>query len=147
MSHFTTVQTQITNPEQLVKALEEAFGWQAIYNSNGQALEDWLGKDCSLLSPDHLNYAPLCQVRVPREQIGRLKNDAGFYQNPDGTYTAKVDGFTPEQQSKLLQAYAHQGVLTAAAAQGLEIVQDQSCQGQIIYVLQQKTSAKKTIFA
>jgi Protein of unknown function (DUF1257) len=96
VSHFTESEVdfdQSCEPE-LVQALKKHFGEDAVkVNDKGIALEGFHGDDRSLLDKSDPNYAPKCEIVIPRRYVGGASNDVGYKRNENGKYTAYISDY------------------------------------------------------
>ncbi|THV36364.1 DUF1257 domain-containing protein [Glycomyces buryatensis] len=83
MSHFTTMTTQITDPEALRSALGDVGYGDVEVHDHAQPLYGYLGDQRS----DRAN------VIVRRRHIGRASNDIGFRREEDGHYLAVISEY------------------------------------------------------
>lgn len=97
MSHFSTLKTNVSDPDALRRAILEVgspiggkFQEQHVICQTGLTLYGYTGDDRSRLKPSDPNYAPLCEVVIRRQTIGEASNDVGFSRGPDGNLQAHI---------------------------------------------------------
>jgi hypothetical protein len=83
MSHFTTMTTQITDPEALRTALADVGYHTVELQDEAQPLFGYRGDE----------RADRAHVIVRREHIGRASNDLGFLHQDDGRYLAVISAY------------------------------------------------------
>lgn len=128
MSHFTRIETQLTDLDCLVQALAE-LGYTAI--EMGQVpLYGWHGDDRSKLSADDPNYAPLCDVVIKRKHLTSASNDIGFARQPNGTYQAYISDYDqqalPGWLGKVTQRYALNMTIQGARWAGYNVEEQEN---------------------
>jgi hypothetical protein len=120
MSHFTTIKTQITDTEALVKALADVGFRKVETHPTPQALYGYQGD----LRPES------AEVIIRRQHISSLSNDIGFQRQADGTFEAIVSEFDRRRYSQdwlnqLTQRYGYHKLMTSAPAEGFTIEQEE----------------------
>lgn len=83
MSHFTTMTTQITDPDALRSALADVGYSDVEIHEEARPLFGYLGD----------MRADRAHVIVRRRYIGRASNDIGFRREPDGHFLAVISEF------------------------------------------------------
>jgi hypothetical protein len=127
MSHFTRVQTQISDLDCLLEALAD-LGYDDVEVGDDIRLLGYRGDDRSKLPIDNPNYAPPCQVAVRRKYIGSAANDLGFVRSDDGTYECLISEYDTQQHphlvEQLTQRYAYHVVVKNAKWKGYSIEEE-----------------------
>lgn len=121
MSHFTRIQTQITDQDALLDALADVGYPTVEVHEEGVALEGFLGE----------GRDQRAHVVIPRKQIGRLSNDIGFERQSDGTYQAWISDFDSRKHDAawmdhLTQRYAYHATVRTLESQHFDITQQQT---------------------
>lgn len=120
MSHFTTIKTQIREPEPLVKALNDLGFKQVEVHESAQHLYGFQGDIRSQMA----------EVIIRRQHIGGASNDIGFKRQADGTFEAIISEYDRRQYSqtwlnRLTQRYGYHQLLATAPAQGFTVEENQ----------------------
>jgi hypothetical protein len=130
MSHFTTLQTQITDTDALVKALADLGFDRVEVNATAQHLYGYQG--------DH--RPETAEVVIRREHIGRMSNDIGFKRLADGSFEAIISEYDRKKYSRqwldrLTQRYAYHTALAKLAEQGFTLNTEEVLQGGEIHMV------------
>ena len=120
MSHFTTLQTQITSIDGLVKALEDMGFTEVEVHEVAQNLYGYRGDQ----------RKQTAEVIIRRKHIGSASNDIGFKQREDGTFEAIISDYDRRKYSEkwlgeLFQRYAYHVASAKLKQQGFELVQEE----------------------
>ena len=105
MSHFTTIKTQITDKNVLLKALSELGFSDVECHETAQHLYGFQGDA----------RAQTAEIIIRRKYVGSASNDIGFKRHGDGTFEAIISEYdrrTYSQQwvGRLQQRYAYHTV-------------------------------------
>lgn len=116
MSEFLTVETQFSDKNCLIFALEKIYGINSVeYHSTPANLLGYQGD----IRQQKAN------IIVRKEQIGRASNDLGFLLQPDGTYQMIVSEYDRRQKrvplAALKQHYANKRIRTEARKKGFTV--------------------------
>lgn len=133
MSHFTTLSTQITDRDALIRALADlGFSEQKLKVTDRPVpLEGFLGD----------RREQLAEVIIPKKHVGRLSNDIGFERIEDGTYRAWISEFDRPRYGdawldRLYSRYAYHATVATMTRQGFTVAQEEtSSAGEIRLVL------------
>src|SRR4051794_35446282 len=90
MSHFTRIQTRITDQESLLEALADVGYDQVHVHETAVPLQGFRGDD----------RAQLAHIVIPRKQVGFLSNDIGFERLSDGTFQAWISEFDSRRHDR-----------------------------------------------
>lgn len=119
MSHFTTLKTTIRDLESLLKALADMGLEQVEVYETAKPLYGYEGD----------RRAENAEIIIRRQHIGRLSNDIGFQQQPDGTFLAIISDYDRVRYSQawvgqLTQRYAYHALMANAPKEGFTVEQE-----------------------
>lgn len=137
MSHFTTLQTQITDQESLVAALNDVGFSQVEVHAEAQPLRGYMGD----------RRAQRAHVIVRRQHVGEASNDIGFERGTDGSYNAWISEYDHDHYhydegwlGKVTARHAYHATQKTLVNQGFNVVQEQSAEdGTVRMVLRRMT--------
>lgn len=135
MSHFTTLRTHITDRDALVAALADV-GYHAVeVHDTPQTLHGYRGDR----RPERAH------VIVRRRHIGSSSNDIGFRQGDDGQFTAVISEYDRHTHDatwlrRLTARHAYHATTTTLAAQGYQMVEEQTEQGGAVRMVLRRVS-------
>ena len=120
MSHFTTIQTQFTNPEALLKALDDTGYKQVELHQEAQPLYGYQGD----------KRPQTAEIIIRRQYVGRASNDLGFKRQEDGTYRAIISDYdrsrhNQEWLNRLNQRYAYHVATAKLEEQGFALIAEE----------------------
>ncbi len=134
MSHYASIQTEIRDPECLLKALAD-LGYADVELGQALPLYDYEGK----------RRPQRAEVVIRRRHIDRASNDVGFALQADGTFTGIVSDYDHSfgfqwnaNRGKLLQRYGYHKAVKQAAAAGLVITGQRVAQDGTIHLVAQR---------
>lgn len=125
MSKYLETKTSFTNPEYIVKALEDD-GYKGVIEVYDEPVElyDYYGK----LLPAKAEIV----IRRGKGQAGRYSNDIGFARQADGTYLALLDdGHGTTDFDHISQRYAYYTAKDALESQGYSFTEVHDETGEI----------------
>jgi hypothetical protein len=131
MSHYTSVQTCMTEPKFLALALADMNFAQVEVHDIAQPLIG-VGGDVRTQT---------AEVIVRKQHIGWLSNDIGFKRTPQGRFEAIISDYdlkwySPAWLENLVKRYAYHATKAKLAERGFDLVSEQtSAEGQIRLVL------------
>jgi hypothetical protein len=117
ISEYNEIQTQYSDRECLVSALEE-MGYKPQVSEKPQHLQGYQND----------RREQTAEIIIPRRQVGGASNDVGFKKNADGTYTAiisdydKGSNFNLKKQNELKKIYAEKHSIKQGKANGLRFM-------------------------
>src|SRR5690349_919323 len=120
MSHFTTVQTQFTSPEALIKALDDTGYKEVELHQEAQALYGYRGDKRSQTA----------EIIIRRKYVGQASNDLGFKRQEDGSYKAIISEYDRSRHNQewlncLSQRYAYHVATAKLEEQGFVLVAEE----------------------
>jgi hypothetical protein len=130
MSHFTTIRTQITDTDALVKALADVGFDEVEAHQTAQNLSGYQGDLRSQTA----------EVIVRRQHIGRASNDIGFKRQDDGTFEAIISEYDRKKYSqqwleRLTQRYAYHAAMAKLEEQGFTLNTEEVEEGGRIHLV------------
>ena len=130
MSHFTTLQTQITDIKALRAALADLGFKEIEVHDKAQPLHGYRGDE----------REQTAEVIVRRQHVGRLSNDLGFKRNAGGTFDALISAYdrgkySQEWLDRLTQRYAYHAARARLEEQGFVLASEEQKDGRIHLVL------------
>lgn len=119
MSHFTVLNTRLTDREALVEALGDLGFRKVEVNDTPKKLKGWLGD----------NRIQTAEVIIRKKHVGFASNDIGFKMKPDGTYQALISDFDrprfdKEWIEKLTQRHAYHLARRKLTEKGFDVVEE-----------------------
>jgi hypothetical protein len=120
MSHFTRLQTRLTDTEALRRALADMGFASVEVHAVAQPLVGFLGD----------RRQQTAEVIIRRKHIGWLSNDIGFQRQEDGTFAAMISEYdrrrySQEWLNRLTQRYAYHATRARLEGQGFDLVQEE----------------------
>jgi hypothetical protein len=121
MSHFTTIKTNITDINALLKALQEQ-GFQSVeVHENAQPLYGYQGD----IRPEK------AEVIIRRKYVGNQSNDIGFQRQADGNFKAIISEYDRNKYSQdwlnsLTQRYGYHQLIMKAPSEGFTIEEEET---------------------
>lgn len=117
MSHYTTLQTRISDIETLVEALADMGFEDVEVFDQARPLVGWLG--------DRRSQG--AEVIIRRCHVGQASNDIGFTRGADGTFEALISEYDRSSYDhawlgRLAQRYAYRKTRKALSAEGFDLV-------------------------
>ena len=130
MSHFTTLQTQITDVKALRAALADLGFGDVEVHDRAQHLYGYRGDE----------REQTAEVIVRRKHLGWLSNDLGFKRNAGGTFDAIISNYDRRKYSqewldRLTQRYAYHAARAKLEEQGFVLTSEEQKDGKIHLVL------------
>lgn len=118
MSHYSRFRTKFVDRALLVKALADVGFTSVEQHAEAQPLFGYRGD----------RRADTAHIIVRRQYVGRMSNDIGFVEQPDGSYEAIISDFDKRKYDevwlqKLTQRYAVHATLSSLTEQGYELAQ------------------------
>jgi len=130
MSHYTTVETEFTDQECLLDALND-IGFTADKVEVHEAAQQLFG-----YGGDQREQR--AHVIIRRQWVGRASNDVGFFRQPDGTFQAIISEFDARHAKwssaglgKLKQRYNYHVYKKLAERKGYRVRERQDEKGTI----------------
>jgi hypothetical protein len=129
MSHFTLVETKITDQAHLLAALHD-LGYEPVFPAQGQTLVAVRG---------YRGQRDTAEVKVVSKTAPSY--DIGFQQAPDGTYQVVADWWEiggderTEIQQHLVQRAAYHATVATLQAQGFTLVEETDERGELVLTL------------
>ena len=130
MSHFTAIRTKIADAKFLLLALQDLGFADVEVHREARHLDGYRGD----------TRPEMAEIIVRRQHLGRISNDIGFQQQPDGSFTAIISEFDRGAKygepwlGRLTQRYAYHATKAHLEAQGFA-VQEQSVEGGRVHLL------------
>jgi hypothetical protein len=130
MSHFTTIRTQITDTDALIKALADVGFNEVEVHQTAQHLYGYQGDQRSQTA----------EVIIRRQHIGLASNDIGFKQQGDGTFEAIISEYDRKKYSqqwleRLTQRYAYHAAVAKLEEQGFTLNTEEVEEGGRIHLV------------
>jgi hypothetical protein len=137
VSHFTTLQTQITDQDSLVVALADIGFSKVEVHSESQPLQGYMGD----------RRQQRAHVIIRRQFVGTASNDIGFERQGDGNFRAWISEFDRDQQGynaewvgRVTARHAYHVTQKTLINQGFNVVQEQSAEdGTVRMILRRVT--------
>jgi hypothetical protein len=135
VSHFTTLRTHITDRDALVAALADVGYDEVEVHDTPKTLEGWRGD----------RRSERAHVIVRRRHVGSSSNDIGFRRGDDGRFAAIIsDHDRPAHDATWLNRvtarHAYHATTTTLAAQGYQMVEEQTEQGGAVRMVLRRVS-------
>ncbi|MBD2496291.1 DUF1257 domain-containing protein [Nostoc sp. FACHB-280] len=120
MSHFTSIKTQIKNPDALIKALADVGFKNVEHHQVAQPLYGYQGD----VRPES------AEVIIRKQYIGSSSNDIGFKRQENGQFQAIISEYDRRKYNEswlntLMQRYGYHALMASAEAQGFTIEADE----------------------
>ena len=129
MSHYSVLQTRITDAETLVEALADLGFAEVEVHETPQPLVGWLGDERETRA----------EVIVRRAHLHRASNDIGFARRPDGRFEALISDYDRKTfgqawLGRLTQRYAYRVARKVLSAQDYDLVEERVDEEQKIHM-------------
>lgn len=135
MSHYTVLETKLTDSDALAEALMD-MGYEDVeIFDKSQPLVDFMGD-----TPDQR-----AEIIVRRNHVGRLSNDIGFKRGQDGTFQAMISDYDQDRHDaqwlrSLTKRYAYHAARMKLEAQGFALAREERDAHGRIHLLLRRTA-------
>ncbi len=119
MSHYTVLETRITEAETLIEALADLGFAHVEVHATAQPLVGWLGD----------RRENRAEIIIRREYLGGASNDLGFARRPDGRFEALISDYDRSTYDeawlgRLTQRYAYRLARKVLASQDYTLAEE-----------------------